>query len=477
MTIDHLPGEVLLEIFDHYLGNFQSKTSLRVWSNNNGWFKLAHVCHKWRSIVLASPYRLRVLLFFAESSPTRAAVLECPSLAHLRIVVDYSRIVWNASALTRLNSALRYPNRVVRITINGSCKIFDKVCKALDQPLPALRSLELHNMKGDVEPIHQASSLLTSIKSLLNLRLDNVELLSLLPLLSITRALVSLILVVDTLFWQREGTSVLTHLQRIPRLRDIRVSTRSSLLENMNKPPITTVLLAELSHLYFSGQCAEIEWFVAGLTAPSLQRLHISVTESSHTLCIPHLSKFISVSGINFFAARLSFSRLGLTTSLFARDPHSMKRIVTFRTPTEAQLASALSPMLATLEDVFLCITSLPGFLTRFLLWDVILWRKLFEEFRNVKVLRIHRGLEADVADVLRQCTVNSSSAQGDMFPSLKEIWVYPRVPVPREEIVNAFAALGEYVTARKEVGRPVEMFCGMDGQVPTYHKLPDVGP
>jgi hypothetical protein len=307
VTIDHLPGEVLLEIFDHYLGNFYGQTSLRVWSNNNGWFKLAHVCHKWRCIVLASPRRLQVMLFFAESTPTRAAVLECPSLAHLPIVVDYSRIVWNAGAQTRLISALRYPNRVVRITINGSCKNFDKICKALDLPLPALTSLELHNMKGNVEPIRQASSLLTSIKSLLHLRLDNAELSSLLPLLSVTRALESLTLIVDALFWQREGTSLLTHLQRIPHLRDIQVSTRSSFLENMNKPPITTVLLAELSHLYFYGQCAEIEWFVAGLTAPSLQRLHISVLESSRTLCIPHLSKFISVAGIDFFAARLSF--------------------------------------------------------------------------------------------------------------------------------------------------------------------------
>jgi hypothetical protein len=261
VTIDDLPGEVLLEIFDHYLESFgHQNSSLRVRSNKNGWFKLAHVCPKWRCIVLASPHRLRLVLFFAESTPTRAAVLESQSLSHLPIVVDYSRIVWKAGAQTRLISALRYPNRVFRIAINGSRKNFDKICKALDLPLPALTSLELHNVEGNAEPILLASSFLTSIKSLRHLRLANVSLSSLLPLLSVTRALVSLSLLVDGVFWQTGGASLLTHLQHIPHLREIQVSTRSPRFTRfMEKPPIMTVLLAELSHLHFYGQCTEIE--------------------------------------------------------------------------------------------------------------------------------------------------------------------------------------------------------------------------
>jgi F-box-like len=186
VTIDDLPGEVLLEIFDHYRQIFEN-SSQRVWNNKNGWFKLAHVCHKWRYIVLASNRRLQMLLFFVESTPTRAAALESQSLSHLPIVIDYSRIDWNAGAQTRLVSALRYPNRVHTIAINGSRKNFDKICNALDLPFPTLVSFELHNVGGNVEPILRASSLITSIKSLRHLRLANVELSSLFPLLSVTR--------------------------------------------------------------------------------------------------------------------------------------------------------------------------------------------------------------------------------------------------------------------------------------------------
>jgi hypothetical protein len=218
---------------------------------------------------------------------------------------------------------------------------------------------------------------------------------------------------------------------------------------------------------------------VAGLTTPSLRRLYISVVESVLTLRTSHLSKFIRVAGIIFFAARLSFSRFDLTTSMFAH-PHSINgwtRIVTFRTPSEANLGSALSPMLATLEDVFLCI-SIPPAYNRPLLRNLVHWRNLFEKFRNVKVLRLHHGLETEIADVLRQPTENPSPAQGDLFPLLEKILVYARRPITKDEFVNGLEPFREYAIARQQAGRPVEVLWNMplDG-VPRYYMLPDVGP
>jgi len=504
VTIDNLPGEVLLEVFDCYLQGFIIHLSLRAWNNKNGWFKLAHVCRKWRCIVLASSRRLRLLLFFAESTPTRAAVLESQSLSHLSIYIDYCRTVWNAGALTRLISALRYPDRVVRIGINGPRKHYDNICKALDLHFPALTSLELHNMEGNADPILQASSLLTSIKSIQYLRLANVSLLSFLPLLSVTRTLEFLNLAVDALFWQTGGASLLTYLQSIPGLRDIRVSTQSSVSNRMIKPPITNVFLAELSFFQFSGQCTEIEWFVAGLITPSLRGLRLSVFEPLRTLHISHLSKFLHAAGVTFFAARLTFSGFSgqtLTTSMIAY-PHSTNdgtRIVTFETPSEAHLGIALSPMLAMLGDVFLCI-SIPLMFPRGgpLLRDRVHWRKFFEQLRNVKVLRLHHGLEKEIADVLRQPTVNPSPAQEevhpdaatplsgttmngsrsifdlDIFPLLEKIVVYASTsdPIDRSKFVSGVKSLWEYAIARKQVGRPVEVLWSMNPELPKYYML-----
>ena len=138
----------------------------------------------------------------------------------------------------------------------------------------------------------------------------------------------------------------------------------------------------------------------------------------------------------------------------------------TFRTPAEAHIGSSLSPMLAMLEGVVLCI-SIPYTFHGRLLRDLVHWRKFFEELRNVKVLRLHHGLEWEVADMLRHPTVNPSPAQDevdldattppghtinssrsmfalDMFPLLRKIKVYARTsdPIGESELVSVLGAV-----------------------------------
>ncbi|KAI0255405.1 hypothetical protein BJV78DRAFT_1350638 [Lactifluus subvellereus] len=46
-TVDVLPEDVLLEIFDSCRQSFEQEPRYeRIWNSNNGWFKLAHVCRK-----------------------------------------------------------------------------------------------------------------------------------------------------------------------------------------------------------------------------------------------------------------------------------------------------------------------------------------------------------------------------------------------------------------------------------------------
>ncbi|KAH9990663.1 hypothetical protein BJV74DRAFT_987796, partial [Russula compacta] len=52
LTINKIPDETRLEIFDSYRKHFTNDQSL--WNRRPKWFKLIHVCRKWRRIVLAS---------------------------------------------------------------------------------------------------------------------------------------------------------------------------------------------------------------------------------------------------------------------------------------------------------------------------------------------------------------------------------------------------------------------------------------
>jgi len=185
--------------------------------------------------------------------------------------------------------------------------------------------------------------------------------------------------------------------------------------------------------------------------------------------------------------------------------PHSTRN-VTFETPSIAHLGNALSPMFATLRDVFLCI-SLPLTFHGPLLGDVVRWRKFFEELRNVKVLRLHRGLATEVADILRQPAVNPSLTQEevdpdattarapsgptmnsgsrnmfalDILPLLEKIVVYARTldsSIGADELMSGLESFKEYAIARRQVGRPVEVLW-MSQNLPRLYTMsvPEVG-
>ena len=458
------------------------------------------MCHKWRSIVLGSPSRLRLRLYFAHNTPTRAVALEC--FTHLPIIVDYSDATWKASATKRFTTALRYPDRVCGIAVRRSHKGSDnlKISKALDLPFPALESLELDNA-GVSHHIVLPTSLATSTQSLRHLRLDNARLTSLLPLLPATGTLVDLNLNIDVIFCTRSGVSFLVCLQHMPQLRNLQVTTHShshSWGPTVEMPPPTTVLLAGLTSICFFGPNSQTEWLVAGLVTPSLRKLHIFTNHGdyshSHEFDIPSLSKFIRVAGICFSAARLALSPSSPTTriSLFA-PPHSIddppSQVVTINMLLTADLGSALSTMLAILEDVFLSVLANRRFYGT-LLGDLKPWRDFFKHFCNVKVLRLHHGLETEVAFMLWQPSVippppreegdqdamtppstpiNSSKSQY-IFPSLEEIVVYPKTPnasIDEEERAAALKSFGLFEAARHQMGRPVKVSWNTDREIP----------
>jgi hypothetical protein len=467
MTINSLPNEVLLEIFDRYRHTFGDQlSSERVWNNKNGWFKLAHVCHNWRSVVLASPSRLRLRLYFASSTPTRAAALD--RLSHLPIIVDYSYVVWKGGARKRLVSALRYPDRVCRIATSG-WGLYDRVTEALDRPFPALESLELQHSTS-IECALQSPSFISSIQSLRHLRLDGMFLAPVFPLLSITRSLVDLTLNVEKVFSTRGG-SLLAHLQHMPHLRNLEVISR---FYSTELPPTTSTLLPELTDFRFVSECTQAECFVAGLDTPSLRKFHISITNYSHKLHIPHLTKLIRAVGVIFVTAQLKIEGGFFRTDLFAR-PHSIDgpppNVFTIQTSFLSDPDIALSAMLTTIEDIYLFF---PDYISSRSNEKPATWRKFFEEFCNVKVLRMLHGLEWRVIELLRRPIItNGSQFSPNIFPSLEEIVLYEGMPngptIGETERASMLESFGPFVTARHELGCPVQVFWSTDGEVPGY--------
>ena len=218
------------------------------------------MCHNWRSIVLASPSRPRLRLIFTYNTPTAALALK--SLSHLPIFIDcnsdHRHYNNDSNTRRRFISALRYdPDRVCRIAIGVWSETqgdFDQISEALDLFFPALESLELYHLDmHSIESILLATSFLTSIQSLRYLRLDGTPLTIISLILSVTRSLVDLSLSIHAPI---NDTSLLTHLQHMPRLRNLQLSAWFSSDEMTFT---TTVLLPELTCFRFDGDRTQVE--------------------------------------------------------------------------------------------------------------------------------------------------------------------------------------------------------------------------
>ena len=74
MTIDILPEDVLLEIFDHYVAETNEGGEYQEWEI------LVHVCQKWRYVVFQSPLRLNLRILCSAGTPVREKLALWPPL-------------------------------------------------------------------------------------------------------------------------------------------------------------------------------------------------------------------------------------------------------------------------------------------------------------------------------------------------------------------------------------------------------------
>src|SRR6266849_1377142 len=87
VTIDDLPDDVLLEIFDFYVVGYQDLDPTEIVSGDQdtmrkirSWQSLVHVCRRWRGLVFASPRRLNLQLCCTTKSLARATLGVWPVL-------------------------------------------------------------------------------------------------------------------------------------------------------------------------------------------------------------------------------------------------------------------------------------------------------------------------------------------------------------------------------------------------------------
>lgn len=222
-TINHLPNEMLLEIFNSYRQEIDPYPYNYLWREKYEWFNLIHVCRKWRAIILASASRLDLCIIVEPGQiPNTETIVSGP----FPILVDYKCKDEDIplSPLCRLNAALEQHDRVREISFEGTTVWFHEFFKATNFSFPVLESLVLRFLYGH-QPMFPDTFL--GGPNLPDLQLRRLELhdasFSMFP--SITRILLSatalthLFMRIDT-----AETNLLACLQGMPCLRSLDLS-------------------------------------------------------------------------------------------------------------------------------------------------------------------------------------------------------------------------------------------------------------
>ena len=142
MTIDILPEDVLLEIFDFYLNPTRKDYGLEAWCT------LVRVCRKWRNIVLESPLRLNLRIRCYLTTP-REKLGVWPAFPI--VLVKYHQYPQPAWDMDNVTAAFEQNNRICQISLSGVPTLqMEEILAAMHKPFPVLTDLQLRSYHDTV---------------------------------------------------------------------------------------------------------------------------------------------------------------------------------------------------------------------------------------------------------------------------------------------------------------------------------------
>ncbi|KAI0250552.1 hypothetical protein BJV78DRAFT_553695 [Lactifluus subvellereus] len=279
VTINLLSDNVLSEVFDFYrLGPFNAHP----WR----WGTLAHVCRRWRYIILASPCRLDLQLLCTAKTPAKESLHILPALP---IKVTYTPGNRDESPHTiregcnNVHAALGHHDRVSEIDLSGKLEDpLERWATVIQKPFPALRHLNLRSYDGKnlVLPDGFLGGFAPRLQTIISLR---VSFPALPKLLSSAKDLVCLKLEAIPFSCHISPEAMVTGLSGLTKLESLTFQydypwsfphQRSE-----HPPPVTLVIIPALTEFKFHGVSGYLEDLVAQIDAPLLANFQIMFSD------------------------------------------------------------------------------------------------------------------------------------------------------------------------------------------------------
>jgi hypothetical protein len=428
----------------------------RIWIGGRWWYRPAHVCQRWRNLILESASYLGISLVCVEGTPVADMLAHSPPLP---LFIDYSK----ENKDTTENEedailALMQRDRIRRVRLVTPVSSLPKLIAAMDEEYPVLEYLIIGT------PFEDKRTILILPEALQAPNLRHLTLIGFtLPigsrLLTTAVGLVTLHLVMNDQSAYFRLNALLHWLSFMPQLETLAISFYSAVpnrdIERQLTitPIITPVTLPNLHHFSFRGVSASLEALVHWITAPRLEELDI-IFSNQFTFSIPRFVQFSNaLENLRFDSVRFWFYNERVYLQVYLRGEIEMNALIInvvcchldWQVSAVAQISNSFSQLFFEVEHLAFVHETHSRSSEEHNVVDRTEWRKLLRPFSNVKILQIGDGL---VEQLSRCLELEDGELPLDLLPKLQEL-VYPG----SDNTDDTFAS---FVNARQNADLPV---------------------
>jgi hypothetical protein len=448
VTMDVLPDDVLLHVFDCYMAQA---------SRVESWHTLVHVCRRWRGVVFGSPRHLNLRIACTNKMRVREKLDAWPA-----IPVVVSGYCDSPSGLDHnIEAALEHNDRICQIKFVSAWDL-ERIFAALEEPFPALTDLELWSIDDDaVSVFPNPFKFLGGSSQLRSLELGGISIPGLPKLLSSLSDLVELRIALTSESAFLSPKEIVTGVSALTKLKLFTLEFEYDTpleRESQHSPPPTPVVLPALTSFKFKGVSEYLEDLVALIDTPQLDHLDIAFYSFNQvTFDTPQLLELVSripklqvpvKAHIGFddpevwieFSSptQASINVLTLGILCIPRDPQF---------PCMAQFCRSPFFPLPTLESLYIG-GGRYGERDRQYRIENTLWLDFLEPFSTVKNLYLSKEFAPRIAPALQQLVGGRAT---EVLPTLQNIFLEELQPSgPVHE------AIGQFVASRQRSDHPM---------------------
>ena len=428
----------------------------QLWVQRRWWYRLAHVCQRWRNLILGSASYLRLSLVCTNGTPVANMLSHSPPLP---LTVDYrSEDGITAEDEEGLLLALEQRHRVRHLRLVLPVQNLREFVMVIDEEFPILEYLIIWSPVKGNKALMLPETLQTP--NLRHLALEGFACPIRSRLHPISASLVTFFLVINHQSAYFQPNVLHQSISFMPQLETLAIlflfpDPNRDVERQLTHPPITThITLPNLRLFCFRGVSAYLEALVCRITTPCAKMLQIQLSRQV-TYSVPHLGQFMNnIENLRFHDALIMFKDKEIQVGMSLRETDTYPFVIRvdcwhldWQVSIVAQVCNGLSQVVSTMELLDLRREVHSQSSEDHNDVDRIEWRNLLRSFSNVKTLGVGNGLVEQLSRCLR---LEDGELPLDLLPELQKLGY--------SESRDTGDAFTSFIDARQNAGHPVTL-------------------